>query len=90
MRIRRGTTFLEPEGLSTDSIYLQGISTSLPEEVQLSFLRTIGGLESVEVLRYGYAVEYDFVEPTQISRSLESRGIRGLDLSRPDQWNERL
>jgi tRNA uridine 5-carboxymethylaminomethyl modification enzyme len=74
-------TFLEPEGLSTDSIYLQGISTSLPEEVQLEFLRTISGLENVDVIRYGYAVEYDFVEPTQIRHSLETRSIPGLFLA---------
>lgn len=74
-------TFLEPEGLSTDSIYLQGISTSLPEEVQLQFLKTIDGLENVEVLKYGYAVEYDFVEPTQIKHSLETRNIPGLFLA---------
>jgi tRNA uridine 5-carboxymethylaminomethyl modification enzyme len=74
-------TFLEPEGLSTDSIYLQGISTSLPEEVQLQFLKTIDGLENVEVLKYGYAVEYDFVEPTQIKHSLETRSIPGLFLA---------
>lgn len=74
-------TFLEPEGLSTDSIYLQGISTSLPEDVQLEFLRTIPGLENVEVIRYGYAVEYDFIEPTQIRHSLETRSIPGLFLA---------
>lgn len=74
-------TFLEPEGLSTDSIYLQGISTSLPEDVQLEFLRTIAGLEQVQVLRYGYAVEYDFIEPTQIRHSLETRGIPNLFLA---------
>lgn len=74
-------TFLEPEGLSTDSIYLQGISTSLPEDVQLEFLKTIPGLENVEVLKYGYAVEYDFIEPTQIRHSLETRSIPGLFLA---------
>ena len=74
-------TFLEPEGLSTDWIYLQGISTSLPEDVQLEFLRTIQGLENVEVYRYGYAVEYDFIEPTQIRHSLETRSIPGLFLA---------
>ncbi|MFN7262987.1 MAG: FAD-dependent oxidoreductase, partial [Pseudobdellovibrionaceae bacterium] len=56
-------TFLEPEGLDTDLIYLQGISTSLPEESQDEFLRTIPGLENVKIVRYGYAVEYDFIEP---------------------------
>ena len=74
-------TFLEPEGLNTESIYLQGISTSLPEENQLEFLRTIPGLENVRVLRAGYAVEYDFIEPTQIKHSLETRAIDGLFLA---------
>lgn len=74
-------TFLEPEGLSTDLIYLQGISTSLPEEVQDSFLKTIPGLENVKVARYGYAVEYDYIEPTQIWHRLETRTIRQLFLA---------
>lgn len=74
-------TFLEPEGLDSDLIYLQGISTSLPEEVQLKFLRTIPGLENVKVVRYGYAVEYDFIEPTQIWHRLETRPLRGLFLA---------
>lgn len=74
-------TFLEPEGLSTDHIYLQGISTSLPAEVQLEFLKTIPGLENVKMARAGYAVEYDFIEPTQIQHTLETRGIRGLYLA---------
>ncbi len=74
-------TFLEPEGLDTDSIYLQGISTSLPADIQDLFLRTILGLENVQVLRYGYAVEYDFFEPTQIQHSLETRSIQNLFLA---------
>ncbi|MCC2679718.1 MAG: tRNA uridine 5-carboxymethylaminomethyl modification enzyme GidA [Pseudobdellovibrio sp.] len=74
-------TFLEPEGLTTDLIYLQGISTSLPEEVQDQFLRTIPGLENVKVVRYGYAVEYDYVEPTQIFHRLETRPIENLFLA---------
>lgn len=74
-------TFLEPEGLNTDSIYLQGISTSLPEEIQLEFLQTIPGLEKVVMLKPGYAVEYDFIEPTQIKHSLETRAISGLFLA---------
>ncbi|HEX4925920.1 MAG TPA: tRNA uridine-5-carboxymethylaminomethyl(34) synthesis enzyme MnmG [Bdellovibrionales bacterium] len=74
-------TFLEPEGLDTNSIYLQGISTSLPADVQDQFLKTIPGLENVEVLRYGYAVEYDFIEPTQIRATLETRGIENLYLA---------
>lgn len=74
-------TFLEPEGLDTNLIYLQGISTSLPEDVQDQFLRTIPGLENVEVVRYGYAVEYDFIEPTQIHHRLETRPIENLFLA---------
>ncbi len=74
-------TFLEPEGLDTESIYLQGISTSLPAKVQLEFLKTIPGLENVEVLRPGYAVEYDFIVPTQVQHTLETRAISGLYLA---------
>lgn len=74
-------TFLEPESLSTPLIYLQGISTSLPEAVQDEFLKTIPGLENVKVIRYGYAVEYDFIEPTQIFHRLETRQIRNLFLA---------
>lgn len=74
-------TFLEPEGLNTDLIYLQGISTSLPEEVQDEFLKTIPGLENVKVVRYGYAVEYDYIEPTQIYHRLETRPIENLFLA---------
>lgn len=74
-------TFLEPESLETDLIYLQGISTSLPMEIQDRFLRTIPGLEQVEVVRYGYAVEYDYFEPTQIWHRLEARQVEGLFLA---------
>lgn len=74
-------TFLEPEGLSTDLIYLQGISTSLPESAQDEFLKTIPGLENVKVARYGYAVEYDYIEPTQIYHRLETRTIKNLFLA---------
>jgi tRNA uridine 5-carboxymethylaminomethyl modification enzyme len=74
-------TFLEPESLETNLIYLQGISTSLPTEAQDQFLRTIPGLEHVSVARYGYAVEYDFIEPTQILHRLEARNIQSLFLA---------
>lgn len=77
----RHQTFLEPEGLSMNSIYLQGISTSLPEDVQYQFLKTIPGLENVEILKPGYAVEYDFIEPTQIWHTLETRLVTGLYLA---------
>lgn len=74
-------TFLEPEGLNTDLIYLQGISTSLPAEVQDAFLKTIPGLENVKVVRYGYAVEYDYIEPTQIHHTFETRPVKNLFLA---------
>ncbi|NQY99159.1 MAG: tRNA uridine-5-carboxymethylaminomethyl(34) synthesis enzyme MnmG [Bdellovibrionales bacterium] len=77
----RHQTFLEPEGLDTDSIYLQGISTSLPEEVQYEFLKTIPGLENVVIQKPGYAVEYDFTPPTQLQHSLETKQIKGLFLA---------
>lgn len=74
----RHQLFIEPEGLSTYEMYVQGMSSSLPEEVQLSFLRTIDGLERVEVMRTGYAIEYDYVIPTQLKLSLETKRIDGL------------
>lgn len=74
-------TFLEPEGLNTNWMYLQGISTSLPIDIQDQFLRTIPGLENVKILQYGYAVEYDYIEPTQIYHSLETRPIKNLFLA---------
>lgn len=74
-------TFLEPESLTSDLIYLQGISTSLPADVQDQFLKTIPGLENVKIVRYGYAVEYDFIEPTQIHHRLETRPIKNLFLA---------
>lgn len=70
--------FLEPEGLTTDSIYVNGFSTSLPEEIQIAALRTIPGLEHCEMLKKGYAVEYDYFPPHQLHRSLESRRVKGL------------
>lgn len=74
-------TFLEPEGLNTELIYLQGISTSLPEEIQHEFLKTIPGLENVKIARPGYAVEYDCIEPTQLSSTLQTRNIKNLYLA---------
>ena len=73
--------FLEPEGLDTDEIYCNGISTSLPSDVQDAIVRLIPGLEKAEILRYGYAVEYDMVWPTQIRSTLETKMIRGLFLA---------
>ena len=73
--------FLEPEGLDDDTVYPNGISTSLPDEVQDLFLRTIPGLEQVEVKRYGYAIEYDYVDPRELDATLQVRAIPGLWLA---------
>jgi len=77
----RHQIFLEPEGLLTHEFYLNGLSTSLPLDVQYAFLHTIPGLEHAEIVRPGYAVEYDFVPPTQVSHSLESHLVKNLFLA---------
>ena len=74
----RHLLFLEPEGLHTDEWYINGLSTSLPYEIQQAMLRTIPGLEHVQLLRPAYAVEYDFAPPTQLLPSLESKKVAGL------------
>ena len=74
----RHQSFLEPETLEGSSIYLQGLSTSLPAEVQLQFLRTIKGLERVEILKPGYAVEYDFLDPQMLFPTLETKPFKNL------------
>ncbi len=74
----RHQIFLEPEGLECGEVYPNGLSTSLPPDVQLNFLRTIPGLEQVEIMRPGYAIEYDYVDPIQLRPTLEVRGIEGL------------
>lgn len=74
----RHQLFLEPESLSTDEIYVNGLSTSLPADVQDAFLRTIPGLEHASVLKYGYAVEYDAIDARQLRSSLESKDVAGL------------
>jgi tRNA uridine 5-carboxymethylaminomethyl modification enzyme len=73
--------FLEPEGLDDDTVYPNGISTSLPEDVQDSFLRTMPGLEKVSVMRWGYAIEYDYVDPRQLTAALEVKGLSNLFLA---------
>jgi tRNA uridine 5-carboxymethylaminomethyl modification enzyme len=74
----RHQVFLEPEGLNSDEIYVNGMSTSLPADVQDAMIRSVNGLEGAEIVRYGYAIEYDFYPPRQILASLESRRIEGL------------
>src|SRR5437879_7453067 len=74
-------SFLEPEGLNTHQIYVNGMSTSLPVEVQLAILESVPGLENAEMLRPGYAIEYDAIDPTERERTLETKKITGLFLA---------
>ena len=73
--------FLEPEGLNDDTVYPNGISTSLPKEIQERYIRSIKGLENVKIKRFGYAVEYDFVNPKDLKSSLEVKNTKGLFLA---------
>jgi len=73
--------FLEPEGLGDDTIYPNGISTSLPRDIQERYIKTIKGLENVKILNYGYAVEYDYINPKSLKTSLELKSINGLFLA---------
>lgn len=77
----RHQVFLEPEGIDTTEYYANGISTSLPYDVQVQMVRTIPGLQHAEIMRPAYAIEYDFVYPTQLRHSLEVKGIEGLFLA---------
>ena len=74
----RHQVFLEPEGLETSEMYVNGLSTSLPPTVQLEYLRSVPGLEKVEMTRPGYAIEYDYFPPTQLDHTLKVRGVEGL------------
>jgi tRNA uridine 5-carboxymethylaminomethyl modification enzyme len=73
--------FLEPEGLDDSTVYPNGISTSLPEDVQKAFIHTMPGLENVHIVRPGYAIEYDYIDPRELTTSLETRKIQGLFLA---------
>jgi tRNA uridine 5-carboxymethylaminomethyl modification enzyme len=75
---KRHQIFLEPDGRNTNEIYPNGVPTSLPLDIQIRMLKSIRGLEEVEIIRPGYAVEYDFVDPTELNPSLETKKIRGL------------
>jgi tRNA uridine 5-carboxymethylaminomethyl modification enzyme len=77
----RHQIFLEPEGLDDPTVYPNGISTSLPEEIQERFIRTIPGLEDVTILQYAYAIEYDYVDPRALTPALEVKALRGLYLA---------
>jgi tRNA uridine 5-carboxymethylaminomethyl modification enzyme len=77
----RHQIFLEPEGLDVDEIYVNGLSMSLPRDVQTAIVRSLPGLEDAVLLRHAYAVEYDFIQPTELDRSLEAKRLRGLFLA---------
>ena len=77
----RHQIFLEPEGLDSELIYPNGISTSLPADVQDSFIKEIKGLEKVKIIRHGYAIEYDFIDPQELYQTLETKRIKGLYLA---------
>ncbi len=74
----RHLVFIEPEGVHTHEMYLAGLSTSLPEEIQIQFVRTVAGLEKAEFTRFGYAIEYDCLDPLELERSLQLKKLKGL------------
>jgi len=80
----RHQVFLEPEGLDTEEYYANGVSTSLPYDVQVQMYRSIAGLEEVEIMRPAYAIEYDFAPPTQIQQTLETKKVSGLYFAHPE------
>jgi tRNA uridine 5-carboxymethylaminomethyl modification enzyme len=77
----RHQIFLEPEGRGTQEVYVNGVSTSLPQDIQIAMIRSVEGLENAELMRFGYAVEYDFIQPTQLHSTLETKHVQGLYLA---------
>ena len=77
----RHQIFLEPEGIDSNLIYPNGISTSLPADIQDKFISKINGLENVKIIRHGYAIEYDFIDPQELYQTLETKRIKGLYLA---------
>lgn len=77
----RHQIFLEPEGIDSEIVYPNGLSTSMPEEIQQKFINSIKGLEKTKIVRFGYAIEYDYVDPTELKATLESKKINGLFLA---------
>ena len=86
----RHQIFLEPEGVDAREIYVNGFSMSLPRDVQADLVHALPGLEDAVLLRPGYAVEYDFIQPTELTRRLETKRVAGLFLAGPDQRHVRL
>jgi tRNA uridine 5-carboxymethylaminomethyl modification enzyme len=77
----RHQIFLEPEGRGTQEVYVNGVSTSLPQDIQIAMIQSVEGLENAELIRFGYAVEYDFIQPTQLHSTLETKTVEGLYLA---------
>ena len=86
----RHQIYLEPEGRDVDEIYMNGFSMSLPADVQLEIVRAMRGLEEARMLRPAYAVEYDFIQPTELTSGLETKRVEGLFLAGTDQRHVRL
>ena len=82
--------FLEPEGLDDSTVYPNGVSTSLPEATQQAFINAIPGLEDARILRPGYAIEYDYVDPRELDASLQTKRIARAVFRRPDQRHHGL
>ncbi len=86
----RHQIFLEPEGLDTDEVYLNGMSTSMPVEIQEEMVHAVPGLEQARIVRPAYAIEYDFVDPTELEATLETRRMRPSLSRGPDQRHHRI